>query len=115
MRKVLVCIVFIAVIVLEKFGNLAASSSDEVAFQPNLSSLAIRSFGVPKEDDKRSSDVNPSSSAAIIPTLSPATSSREDAEEVHNLVTRTEGDYIEPWVTRIYLHIEMDILSQFFL
>lgn len=66
-----------------------------------MSSLAIRSFGVPKEDDKPSSDVYPSSSAGILPPVSSITP-QEDEEEVHNLVTRTGKDYVEPWVTRIF-------------
>ncbi|KAL0873341.1 hypothetical protein Bca101_023046 [Brassica carinata] len=84
------------------------SSSVEVAFQPNFSSLAIKSFGVPKEDDKHSSDVNPSSSAttavssaAILPVISSAPT-RKDVEEVHHRVTRIEQDYIEPWDINTY-------------
>ncbi|KAJ0239765.1 Uncharacterized protein HA466_0233530 [Hirschfeldia incana] len=77
------------------------ASSVEVAFQPNFSSLAIKSFGVPKEVDKHDSDVNPSSSASILPLISCATS-RKDVEEVHNLVTRIEQDYVEPWDINSY-------------
>ncbi|ESQ54787.1 hypothetical protein EUTSA_v10025722mg [Eutrema salsugineum] len=81
------------------------ASSSAVAFQPNLSSLSIRSFGDPKEDDKHVSDVNPSSSATILPAVVsagvlPAVSSattQKDGEEVHKLVTRAEKDYVEPW------------------
>ncbi|CAB79427.1 hypothetical protein [Arabidopsis thaliana] len=73
------------------------SSSPEVAFQPSLSPLAIRSFGVPKEDDKPNSDVNPSSPASILPAVSSVTAAQEDGEEVHNFVTRTGDDYVEPW------------------
>ncbi|CAH2078004.1 unnamed protein product [Thlaspi arvense] len=77
-------------------------SSVEVAFQPNMSSLAIKSFGVPKEDGKHDSDVNPSaSSASILPTASSSAISsaiaRSDVEEVHNLVTRTDEHYAEHW------------------
>jgi DNA-directed RNA polymerase III subunit RPC4 len=78
------------------------ASSPEVAFQPSLSPLAIRSFGVPKEDDKPNSDVNPSSPASILPAVSSVTAAQEDGEEVHNFVTRTGDDYVEPWVTRIF-------------
>ncbi|CAA7060213.1 unnamed protein product [Microthlaspi erraticum] len=74
------------------------ASSSEVAFQPDFSSLTIRSFGVPKEDDKHGSDVNPSSSAtASSSAIVPAASARKDGEEVHNLVPRTKRDYVEPW------------------
>lgn len=73
------------------------ASSPEVAFQPSLSPLAIRSFGVPKEDDKPNSDVNPSSPASILPAVSSVTAAQEDGEEVHNFVTRTGDDYVEPW------------------
>lgn len=104
-KKVLVCIV--ATMVLEMFfffWNRAASPV-EVAFQPNFSSHAIKSYGVPKEDDKHDSDVKPSSSsatlpsAAIVPVISSDTALK-DVEEVHNRVTRIEQDYFEPWVTR---------------
>ncbi|VVA92591.1 unnamed protein product [Arabis nemorensis] len=71
-------------------------ASAEVAFQPYASSVGIKSFGVPKEDDKRDSHVKPSSSADILPTVSSATP-QKDEEEVHTLVTRTKEDYIEPW------------------
>ncbi|KAG5413913.1 hypothetical protein IGI04_001480 [Brassica rapa subsp. trilocularis] len=84
------------------------ASSVEVAFQPNFSSLAIKSFGVPKEDDdKQSSDVNPSSSAttvssaAILPVVS-SPPARKDVEEIHTCVTRIEQDYIEPWDQNSY-------------
>ncbi|KAF8114078.1 hypothetical protein N665_0043s0141 [Sinapis alba] len=88
------------------------ASSVEVAFQSNLSSLAIKSFGVPKQDDKQSSDVIPSSSAttttlpsvssaAILPIISSAPA-RNDIEEVHHLVTRTDQNYVEPWDINSY-------------
>ncbi|KAL0688376.1 hypothetical protein Bca4012_088053 [Brassica carinata] len=83
------------------------ASSVEVAFQPNFSSLAIKSFGVPKEDDKQSSDVNPSSSAttvssaAILPVVS-SPPARKDVEEIHTCVTRIEQDYVEPWDQNSY-------------
>ncbi|WZY69525.1 hypothetical protein YC2023_001765 [Brassica napus] len=84
------------------------ASSVEVAFQPGFSSLAIKSFGVPKEDDdKQSSDVNPSSSAttvssaAILPVVS-SPPARKDVEEIHTCVTRIEQDYIEPWDQNSY-------------
>ncbi|KFK29008.1 hypothetical protein AALP_AA7G077100 [Arabis alpina] len=78
-------------------------ASPEVAFQPNVTSVGIRSFGVPKEDDKSGSHVEPSSSADIRPTVSSATTPQkdeeevQDEEEVHTLVTRTKEEYIEPW------------------
>ncbi|KAF2540907.1 hypothetical protein F2Q68_00030138 [Brassica cretica] len=83
------------------------ASSVEVAFQPNFSSLAIKSFGVPKEDDKQSSDVNPSSSAttvssaAILPVVS-SPPARKDVEEIHTCVARIEQDYVEPWDQNSY-------------
>ncbi|CAH8384657.1 unnamed protein product [Eruca vesicaria subsp. sativa] len=82
------------------------ASSVEVAFQPNFSSLAIKSFGVPKEDDKHGSDVNPStssaattslpsvSSTAILPLISSAPAQKD--------VTRFEQDYVEPWDENSY-------------
>ncbi|EOA17033.1 hypothetical protein CARUB_v10005267mg [Capsella rubella] len=87
----------------EKPKTETKASSSEVAFQADFSSPEIKSFGVPKEDDKRGSevnpDVNPSSSAVIPPPVLSATA-REDQEELQNLVTRTEDGYIEPWDCR---------------
>lgn len=83
------------------------ASPVEVAFQPNFSSHAIKSYGVPKEDDKHDSDVKPSSSsatlpsAAIVPVISSDTALK-DVEEVHNRVTRIEQDYFEPWDINSY-------------
>ncbi|CAN8273956.1 unnamed protein product [Cochlearia groenlandica] len=82
------------------------ASSSEVTFQPNFSSL--RSFGVPKEDDTHGSDdslpaassvdnLPAVSSADNFPAAPSATAQKDEEEEVHNLVTRTEGSYVEPW------------------